>query len=1028
MTDNCSFNVGDKISYYGGKGIIIQINGNTLSVHTDDGRIVELDKNMPLLSKMSDFKSGGRVQFPGGEGEIIKIEERGGSPDLLHIVTDQGDYKQLPENKKGIEPKADVGDEISTGKFGPNTEFDLLTEATRLDLAYRFDRFLSLQGSRIDVTPHQVKAAHKILNSHDQRYLIADEVGLGKTIEAGIVIEELLARGRAERVLIVTPASLQTQWQEEMKDKFDQEYVIYNREFVNSVCQTWAIKDAWKKEDLVITSIDFAKQDDMLEGLKNTHWDIAIIDEAHHLTARRGSDGTINKVDRYNVGEAVSENSDSVLFLTGTPHKGKHDQFYFMLDLLVPYRFENEHDISPKKLNDVMIRRLKSNPNMVNSDGTPMFPEKYIETLGVDFTEKESNLYEDITSYLQNEYRLGEDQEKHAAGFSKVIYQKRLVSSIQAIQRSLEKRADHLRKGGGKNELSQVVEKLLPQYEKRPETLTEKQRERIEKELQSVSSGQSAEEVRTELNTLDDLLTRAHSIDIDSKAKKLKNFINNLLESDPDEKILIFTEYTDTLEYLRDRVLPQHNIAQIHGSMSQGERRRQVETFRNNANIMIATDAAREGINLQFAHIMVNYDLPWNPIRIDQRMGRLHRYGQENDVFIYNLFVKETRESDILENLIMKIDRIEKDLGMRSDVLGMILDDSDFNLEDRIMEAIKNKQSGKQVVDDLDLIIEERKDAVKTIQENFLISDQFGESDLEEIQQIIDNNKKDHLGQEDVRNLVELFISEFGGEISVLDIKKYDGEIVSIKIPPMIYQLNDDVDMSYNKVTFDQNVAKEHEHIDFISMNHPLIENIIEYCLNEKIINGQTTVKYAANSDTPPGIKCNFRLGYTSADGSDETEEFVSIYVTVDAEVSDSIPDTNEGIKIKKMENNQDVVKIMEKSSDIVDIAKNEAKNRVQEMAEVAEQEKAEVVDIKRTHAKRYFEDAIETWEVRLENYKKEKQKGKDMTLPIRNANSKIKELQDSRKAEFEKLHQEESVLPEAPKLVNAAVIVPNSS
>lgn len=978
-----------------------------------------------MVSEKRSFESGQRVQFPGGEGEIIKIEDRPGQGDLLYVHTPEGELKQLPADKQGIEPVAGVGDRLAARQFDTPSRFDLLQTAAKLDLAYRFDRFVSLEGNRIDVAPHQVEAAHEILTSHDHRYLIADEVGLGKTIEAGIVIEELLARGRAERVLVVTPASLQTQWQEEMKEKFDRDYVVYDRSYVDSVCQTRSKDDVWNHDDLVVTSIDFAKQDDVLEPLETTEWDVAVFDEAHHLTARRNSDGTLEKTDRYNVGEAVSPNTDALLFLTGTPHKGKHDQFYLLLDLLAPYRFEDEDDVSPEKLDDVMIRRLKSNPNMVHSDGSPMFPERHVHTLPVEFTPQEHRLYRDITEYLRSYYRLGEHQDAQAAGFSMVIYQKRLVSSIRAIRRSLEQRARLLRSGGHDGEFSPQVERLLPQYWDRPETLTDRQRARVEDELQRFATGRSSEHLERELEVLEELVERTRSIDVDSKAKTLREFVDGLFERDPDEKVLVFTEYTDTLEYLRDRVLDDYDVAHIHGRMSQRARRDELERFRDEANVMVATDAAREGINLQFAHIMVNYDLPWNPIRIDQRMGRLHRYGQDRDVHIYNLFVDDTRESRILEQLVAKIDRIESDLGIRSDVLGVVLDDEDFDLEQRIVEAVANDQPGETVVADLDEIIEERKEAVETIHDNFLISDQFGEADLEEVQALIDESRRDHVGQSEVRTLLELFVDEYGGDLSARTSWHHDDVVFSVDVPSVVEHGSDDVPGSYRRATFDREVAREDDSLEFLSVNHPLVQAVVEYCLDGDRLDGRVTVKRTADPTAPPGIRCNFRLGYETADGRDETEEFVPIYVTVDGAVRTEPPDVEDGVSPDSAAAIPTVLRVSEAAPSLVDRAKAEAQRRVERMAEDAEEEKRRSVEIKRRHAERYFENAIGTWESRLDDYRRDHGERKDMTLPVRQAKSKLRELREERNRTFERLHEEATVLPKTPELVNVAVLVP---
>lgn len=1030
MVANSTFTPGDRISFYGGEGTVVRVEGNVLHIHTDDGEIVTHNPDLPMVSKKSNFESGGRVTFPGGEGEILKVEERTDRPDLLIIRTEDNKVKEVPADKKGVEPLADIADKLASARFDTATRFNLLKKSVELDLAYKFDRFISLTGNRIDITPHQVEAAHEILTSHDQRYLLADEVGLGKTIEAGIIIEELMARGRAERVLIVTPASLKIQWQEEMKEKFDQDYVIYDRDYVSSIRRSLSVNNVWEHDDLIITSIDFAKQEadeddeeDILEPLSKTEWDIAVFDEAHHLTARRDNEGQKNRTQRYKVGEAVSQNTDALLFLTGTPHKGKSDQFYFMIDLLEPYRFENEDDLSPEEIDDLMIRRLKSNPNMVHSDGSPMFPEKTIDTISVEFTPEEEELYEDITRYLSNYYRLGEDQESQAAGFSLVIYQKRLVSSIRSIQRSLEKRANALRSGGSEG-LSQFTQSLLDQYWERPDTLTEKQRQKVEEELQMFSGDQDPQDREKELKIVEELIEQARKIVVDSKAAGLRKAIEDLLAKDPDEKVLVFTEYTDTLEYLRDEVLWDFDIAQIHGGLSQSERREQVEKFRSDANVMIATDAAREGINLQFAHIMVNYDLPWNPIRIDQRMGRLHRYGQDQKVHIYNLFVKNTRESDILENLVTKINHIEEDLGVSSDVLGIVLDDSDFDLEDRIRQAVAQDEEGEEVVKDIEDVIEDRKEAVERLQENFLIEDKFGESELNEVQDLIERSREDHVGQEEVLELLELFVNEFDGKLEYKSSSGTRGDIYAVDTPNVIELEKDEVRGSYPEVTFDQKVAKENPNIEFLSVNHPLVRGLVEYCMDGNWFGGEIAVKQSKDPTSNPGLLCNFRLGCESADGSEETEEFVSIFATRNGEIKEDPPDLGGVLDPSEAQDHKQVKRIIEEAETLVEVAKEEAQRRVESMAIEVEEERRDAVELKRQHAERYFDNAIDTWEKRLKRYRRDQKLGKDMALNIRTAESKLEDLREKRKQEFEQLQEEETILPKTNDLINAAVVV----
>ncbi len=688
---------------------------------------------------MTDFDVGDHIKFAGGQGEITKIEARPNGGQLLHVYTTEGQLRKLPNGLPHIERIDSILDRLTAQQIDSPVHHDLRKRATRLDLAYRYDRFLSLSNNRIEIEPYQVQAAYQILNSYDHRYLIGDEVGLGKTIEAGIVTEELIARGRAQRVLIVTPAPLTVQWQQELREKFDRNFVIYDRETVRTHRQSHPNQNVWQQEDLIITSIDFVKQDDIREALRNldVSWDIAVFDEAHHLTARRGSDDSIERTQRYMVGEAVAENSDALLLLTGTPHKGKSDQFYFLVSLLDPYRFGHESQINPDGLDDLMIRRLKD--DMFETDGTHMFPEKNIEALGVDMSPAERKLYNDVTEYIRENYNLAQQEENRAAGFTMVIYQKRLVSSIYAIQKSLENRMRAIQNDAVAEDLSEEVQKLLPQYSTEPETLTEAERQRVEEELETVTITLNRTQIEQELYQVKQLWQQAKNIETDSKAQLLQTFVEDILAEDSDEKILIFTEYTDTLEYLRDQIFPEHDIAQVYGDLDQDRRRQEMEKFEQEANLMLATDAAQEGLNLQFAHIMVNYDLPWNPIRIDQRMGRLHRYGQEHTVEIRNLFFKNTRESEILNLLIEKMNQIESDLGMRSEVLGRVLENVD--LDDTIMTAIAEDRPTDLVVADIEATIEKRRKALQTVENEFLIRDRFDLSDEDkEILEVIERS------------------------------------------------------------------------------------------------------------------------------------------------------------------------------------------------------------------------------------------------------------------------------------------------
>ena len=817
-----------------------------------------------------------------------------------------------------------------------------------------------------------------------------------------------------------------------MREKFDRNFVIYDRETVRTHRKSYPNQNVWKQEDLIITSIDFAKQttDDpesdrvsVLDALQNLdeEWDVAVFDEAHHLTARRSSDDSIERTQRYQVGEAVADNSDALLLLTGTPHKGKSDQFYFLVSLLDPYRFSHESQINPDVLEDLMIRRLKD--DMYETDGTRMFPEKNIEALPVEMTREERKLYDDVTEYIREYYNLAQQEENQAAGFTMVIYQKRLVSSIYAIRKSLENRMRAIQNDAVAEDLPDDVQDLIPRYSTEPETLTDAERARVEEALETVTITLNQSQVQQELDRVKQLWQQAKNIETDSKARLLRQFVDRILSEDPDEKVLIFTEYTDTLEYLRDEVFPDHDIAQVYGDLEQSRRREEMEKFEEEANLMLATDAAQEGLNLQFAHILVNYDLPWNPIRIDQRMGRLHRYGQEHTVEIRNLFFADTRESEILNLLIEKTNQIESDLGMRSDVLGRVLEGVD--LDETIMTAIAEGEPTEQVVADIEATIEEKREAIQTVENEFLIRDRFdlsGEND--EILDVIERSQHGEVSEDDIETLVRVFFDEFGGSIKGVrpGPARMGGDVFQLDIPEVLS--GNQVARQYPRATFTKDIAMEADDVEFISLDHPLVESLIEFCLDSDRIQGEITTKVAATASRTPGILFNYRLGHVSGAGDVVTEKFVHLHVIPDGTVTTDVPEFSKTTAPGEVPSSHQIDRLSNLADDLYDAAEMEAWTHVESFAEEARTEREREIEIKRGHAQRYFQEQIEEWKERLERYQERAEQGADMSAPIGNAKQKLESLRREREEELSHLEEEKHVTPQEPELVTAAFVV----
>jgi len=559
-----------------------------------------------------------RVRVGGKLGTVIAIESRS-KVTIYTIAFPEGPPRKFLSPPTVIEKVYSPEELLKSCNFDSSVKFDLHFEATRLSLAYEYNHLLSLSSTRTNLEPYQVEAVYKVLNSYKQRFLIADDVGLGKTIEAGMILKELALRGRAKRILIVVPAPLRYQWRREMQERFDENFVIYDSSHLKVLKESLP-KDAnvWEAHDKIITSLDYAKREEILVELERTRWDLIIFDEAHKLSVTK-SGSRIYRSQRFRLSDRLKDKTESLLLLTGTPHKGDSFAFYSLSSLVDPYIFENENKILPEKLNSIMIRRGKN--DLRDENGRPVFKPREVLTIPVNFAIVEKELYDAVTDYVRDTYNIAKSQNNRAVGFAMVLLQKRMVSSIEAIKQSLKNRLSNIIKGGVAN-LTKEEEIRLRDYIEDPDSMDDWEKERFERKLEVLTLPTTPEALKTEVAILKALIKRAEKIKIDSKAERLLEFVKGILK-DPKEKILIFTEYRDTLDYLVNLLENEgFKPVVIHGGMAMDERREAERLFKNDGiKMMVATDAAGEGINLQFCHIMVNYDLPWNPNRIDQRIG-----------------------------------------------------------------------------------------------------------------------------------------------------------------------------------------------------------------------------------------------------------------------------------------------------------------------------------------------------------------------------------------------------------------------
>lgn len=581
-------------------------------------------------------------------------------------------------------------------------EFMLAAEARRIALAHQFDPYLAVYLSAVEPLPHQIAAVYQeLLPRQPLRFVLADDPGAGKTIMTGLYLRELILRGDLEHLLIVAPGSLVVQWQLELERKFALQLEELTPERLRH------LSGQPEPPRQCIARLDqLARSDDMRRDLLALDWDVVVVDEAHKMSATC-SGNKVRRTKRYELGQLLGEHTRHLLLLTATPHNGSSEDFELFMALVDPDRFAHfKASPSPahgSDLSDYMRRLLKE--DLRTFEGSRLFPGRHTSTIGYELSADERDLYEAVTDYVCTQFNRAEQLEtgrRQAIGFALTILQRRLASSPEAILRSLQRRAGKLQERldglrAGRRAASDAWGELPDEDEYSLEELDELGG--------GMSASDSAEEMELELASVQELVRRAASVrdsGEDCKWQELRRVLQGgVLQADGEGrsvKLIIFTENRDTLHYLYGRIASllgnDGEVAVIHGGLRREERMEAENRFRQDRSVrlLIATDAAGEGLNLQVAHQLINYDLPWNPNRLEQRFGRIHRVGQRHECYMWNMIAQDTREGEVLERLFDKLEQERRDLGDRVyDVLGRLEQDG-HQLQELIVRAIRTSR------------------------------------------------------------------------------------------------------------------------------------------------------------------------------------------------------------------------------------------------------------------------------------------------------------------------------------------------
>ncbi|MGI6017066.1 MAG: protein NO VEIN domain-containing protein [Methanothrix sp.] len=746
---------------------------------------------------------------------------------------------------------------------GDAGNFRLGVEAMRLALAHEYDPYFTLSIARVDPLPHQLEAVYDyFLRLPRIRFLLADDPGAGKTIMAGLLIKELKIRGLIKRILIVSPANLTFQWQREMQDKFREHFEVLRSDVLRANYGS----NPWQEKNQIVTSMPWVSIiEDAKESLLRSHWDLVIVDEAHKMSAYSQDHKTL----AYQLGEALSDRTDHFLLMTATPHKGDPENFSLFLRLL-----DKDVYADIKSLEEAMrrheapfyLRRVKEAmvtfPDPDTGMARSLFTRRLVRTIEFEIDSDEWDLYNSLTEYVQEQsIKAAEDDSARgrALGFTMAMLQRRFASSIYALRRSLErirdKREKVLKDPEGYRQM-QIFKKVPEDYDELPE----EEQQKIFDDLEGVVASIDPDALKEEIFQLGKLIDQARLLElreVESKLQRLKEVLTERgVFADPKMKLLLFTEHKDTLEYLAGdgkdgRPLGKLrewglSVTQIHGGMKIGDRdtagtRINAERiFKEDCQVMAVTEAAGEGINLQFCWFMINYDIPWNPMRLEQRMGRIHRYGQEKDCLILNFVSTKTREGRVLQKLFQRIEQIEKDLdpqntGKVFNVLGDVLPANQLERMLRDMyanitseDAIKNR-----IVEEVDI------DRFRRITEHTLEGLAKKELNLSVILSKSEEAKERRLVPEVIEDFF-LKAAPLAG-ITLKETKQTPHIYRSGgKVPRSLWQIGEAQEGRYGKlgreykqIVFDKALQARDSTAEWVTPGHPLFEAVRIYALQK---------------------------------------------------------------------------------------------------------------------------------------------------------------------------------------------------
>lgn len=969
-------------------------------------------------------------------------------------------------------------------------QFRLVSEAQRIRLAHLFDPVLAVHTSIVEPLPHQITAVYEeMLARQPLRFLLADDPGAGKTIMAGLLIKELIARGDLQRCMVVCPGSLAEQWQDELYRRFHLPFEILTNDKLEAArTGNWFLEN-----NLVIARLDkLSRNPDIQEKLEvpDAAWDLIVCDEAHKMSATHFG-GEIKYTKRYQLGQMLSGITRHFLLMTATPHNGKEDDFQLFMALIDGDRFEGRFrdGVHTADVSDLMRRMVKE--NLLKFDATPLFPERKAYTVPYKLSDAEAELYKAVTEYVREEFNrveaLQNDKRAGTVGFALTILQRRLASSPEAIYKSLQRRKarlegrlkelELLRRGA---DVSGTLAKQAPQLseedfedlEDAPENEIEEAEAQV---LDQATAARSITELKTEIGTLARLEGMAAALRRSGEDKKWRELAHLLAEiftpaalknivaetrsqygdtppkSSPSQKLVIFTEHRDTLTYLEERIRTligrPDAIVCIHGGMGREERMKAQEAFRHDpeVRVLIATDAAGEGINLQRAHLMVNYDLPWNPNRLEQRFGRIHRIGQTEVCHLWNLIAEETREGEVYRKLLDKLEEARTALGGQVfDVLGKVVFDGK-PLRELLVEAIRYGEQPEVRAKLFETVFNafDRKHIEDLIDERAIAPQTMDASRVHKIREEMERAEARRLQPHYIESFFLEAFKELGGRAKQRENRRFEISHVPavVRNRDRLIGVGEPVLSRYERIVFEKGLINPPGQplAAFVCPGHPLLDATLDLALerHRDLLKRGAVLVDESDMGTEPRVL--FYLEHAIQDGSftkSGERRVVSkrmLYVEIDGSGKVNHLNYAPYLDYRPLKEGEPNVEELLAKPELQWISKElehqaqgyAVEHVVPEHLEEVKSRRVELIQKTEAAVKDRLTKEINYWDHRAEELKHQEQAGKQPKMNSAQARRRADELQSRLERRLDELQKERQIAPLPPVVIGGLLVVP---